>query len=125
MADIDIVRSLIPDTDAVFGVNEDENLFADGEIENFLAAANGNVLRAAGYACLAISTSEALISKVIKTQDLATNGAAVADSITKKAEALFKRADADVTETNFNFFQIIDYREGWDTYPPELTEFGV
>jgi hypothetical protein len=100
-------------------------MFTDTDIENFLTVANGNILRAAGYACLAISTSEALISKVIKTQDLATNGAAVADSLTKKAHELFTRAKEDANDENYNFFQIIDYQDGWVNCPPELTEFGV
>lgn len=125
MADSDIVRSLIPDTETVFGPNEDQTMFTEDDIENFLLAAKGNVLRAAGYACLAISTSEALISKVIKTQDLSTNGAAVADSLTKKAHELFQRAKDDAIDDSYNFFQIIDYKEGWGEYPPELTEFGV
>ena len=70
----DLVRTLIPDTEAVFGDAKDEYLFPDEQINNLLEIAGGNVLRAAGLAMIAVGNSEALISKVIKTQDLSTDG---------------------------------------------------
>lgn len=124
MADVDIVRTLIPDTEAVFGDSGDETLFTDDDIGNFLIAGGNSVLRAAGLACLAIGTSEALISKKIRTQDLQTDGPAVADAMVKKAALLFARADAVDAKADEGYFDIVDYGEGWGPYPPELTEWN-
>lgn len=119
MTDVDVVRTLIPDTEAVFGDSGSETLFNDTDIGNFLLAGGNSVLRAAGLACLAIGTSEALISKVIRTQDLQTDGAKLSDAMVKKADLLFRRADK-IELSEQAYFQIVDY--GWGTYPPELTE---
>jgi len=119
---IRITRVLIPDTEEVFGVGEDETLFSDDDIADFISAGGNSVLRAAGLACLAIGTSEALISKKIRTQDLQTDGPAVADAMQKKAALLFKRADDEASAIDASYFDIIDFGEGWgDT--PELTEW--
>lgn len=90
--DIEKVRVLIPDTEAIF---DGEKLFTDEDITTYLEISGGSVLLAASYAVLAIATSEVLISKVIRTQDLQTNGAAVAEALHKKAAALALRADKE------------------------------
>lgn len=120
MADSDLVRILIPDTEAVF---EGETLFSDTDIENFLLVSRGNIYRAAGLAMVAIGNSEAMISKVIRTQDLSTNGAAVAASFHKAAELMFKRADDDDKAADMGYFEIIDFGEGWGHDRPELTNW--
>lgn len=125
MTDIDVVRSLIPDTDQVFGPNDDEYLFDDTQIGNFLIAGGGNILRAAALACMAVGSSEAIISKIIRTQDLQTNGAQLQDSFTNKAKVLFARADTEDASSGSDYFEIINYREGWGPVRPELTEYGV
>lgn len=118
---IRITRVLIPDTEAVFDGN---TMFSDDDIADFLTAANNSVLRAAGYANLSIASSEALISKVIKTQDLSTNGAAVANALVLKANALFERADkADLIGVN-EIFQIVN-QPNWINRPYELTEWDI
>lgn len=122
--DIKLVRALIPDTDAVFGAGEDEYIFSDADIENYLTVARGNVLRAAGYAMIAVGNSEALISKVIQSQDLKTNGAAVQNQWRQAGQALLLRADNEDAEAAADYFEIIDYREGWSAGRPELTERG-
>lgn len=124
MTDIDTVRTLIPDTEEIFGENNDETMFSDTEINAFLVAGGNSVLRAAGLANLAIATSEALISKVIRTQDLQTNGALVADALIKKAKTLFDLADSQDAAGNTDYFDIINFREGWTNFPPELTEWN-
>lgn len=121
--DIDIVRVLIPDNDKVFGDAENEYMFSDDEINAFLIAGSGSTLRAAGLANYAIATSEAIISKVIRTQDLQTNGAAVANALILKANALMARADRIDSTTDAGYFNIIDFGEGWSTERAELTEF--
>lgn len=124
MTDIDLVRTLIPDTDAIYGENEDEHLFSDTEIENFLTVARGSVYRAAGLAMIAVGNSEALILKVIRTQDLQTNGATLQAAWLKSGERLLDEADK-IDAGEDHFFQIINYREGWPTRPPELTEWQL
>ncbi len=86
------VRLLI--TDVVDGVE----LFSDAEIQAFLDLFSGSVFRAAAQAADTIAISEVLTSKKIKSQDLATDGPAVAESMRKLAASLRERAgeiDAD------------------------------
>lgn len=116
--EIEKVRVLIPDTEAVFN---GATLFSDTEIDTYLEVAGGSVLRAAGFALMAISTSEAMISKVIKTQDLGTDGAKVAEAMRKNAEAYFARADAELIAADSFYIAIHD---PGIPYPPELTEWN-
>lgn len=116
---VEQVRVLIPDTEAVF---DGATLFTDTEIETYLAIAGGSALRAASYAILAIANSEAMISKVIKTQDLSTNGAAVADALRLTAKQLADRADKEETLADGFYLDIVDY--GWGVNRPELTEWN-
>lgn len=115
-----IIRTLVPDNAAVF---DGDYLFSSADIKNFFTVAGGNMLRAAAYAKIAIGDSEALISKVIKTQDLSTNGAQVAEAFRKSAEALFKRADDDDAANAVSYSNIIDY-PAWQDGSPELTEWN-
>lgn len=104
------VRTLIPDTDAIYGAGEDEHLFSDEEISTFIAVAGGSILRAAGLAMIAVGNSEALIEKVIVTQDLETDGSKLQDKWRLSGLALLKQSQAD---DMFDGFHIINYREGW------------
>jgi Arc/MetJ family transcription regulator len=120
------LRDQIPDNDKVFGDDENEYLFSDDTLDGYLVRARGSILRAAGFANLAIASSEAMISKVIRTQDLTTNGAAVADALRAVAKELFALADAEeaaAARADEDFFYIIDYKQGWNREHPELTEW--
>jgi len=117
--DIEKMRVLIPDNEPIYDGNY---MFDDTDLETYLDAAGGNALRAAGYAIMAIATSEALISKVIKTQDLSTNGATVAEALRKNAERLFDRADKEDDAKDAFYFNIVDNGYPWPR--PELTEFA-
>lgn len=119
--DIGIIRSLIPDDAPAFGPTGADYMFTDEEIARYFKVAGGSPVRAAAFAVLAIATSEALISKVIKSQDLQTDGAKVSDALHKKAETLFAQADAVDNAAAGDFFEIIDY--GWAPERPELTEW--
>ncbi len=113
------IRTLIPDTDAIYGDAENENLFDDDQIARFFRLGGGNALRGAGLAMIAVGNSEALIGKVIVTQDLETDSSKLQDKWRASGQALIASADAgDV----FDGFQIINYGDGWAIYPPELTE---
>lgn len=79
------VRLLINDT-------SDSPVFSDAEIAAFLELEGDNVKLAAAQALDTIADDEALTSKVIRTQDLQTDGAAVAAQLRERAKEL--RSDA-------------------------------
>ena len=118
-SDIEKMRVLIPDNEQVF---DGDYLFSDNDLNAYLEVANGSVLRAASYAVLAIANSEAMISKVIKTQDLSTNGAAVADALRLTAKQLADRADKEDDLAGEFYLNFVDY--GYGTTRPELTEWN-
>lgn len=79
-------------------------LLTDEQITALLAMEGGNVKAAAAAALETIARSETLISKKIRTQDLATDGPAVAQELRASAAAL--RAQADIDDTGFD---IVDF----------------
>lgn len=108
------VRLLINDDDKT------REVFTDNAIAGFLALESGSVKRAAAQALDVIADDEALTSKVIRTQDLTTDGAKVADSLRKRAASLRAQADDVDAAADEGFFQIIPM-VGTTSYP-ELTE---
>lgn len=84
------VRLLIPDTDP------DNHLLQDAEITALLALEASDVRRAAAAALELIASSEALVSKKIRTQDLSTDGPAVARELRERATLLRTQADEAV-----------------------------
>lgn len=107
------VRLLINDT------TEGDFVFTDGEITAFLAMEDDNVKRAAAQALDTIADDEALTSKVIRTQDLATDGAKVADSLRKRAATLRAQADKADDDADEGFFEFVPMNG--DGCGPELT----
>lgn len=79
---VGMVRLLISD------VNFADPLFSDADLLAVLAVEGGNVKLAAATALDVIATSEALVSKKISTQDLSTDGPAVAAALRAQAKAL-------------------------------------
>lgn len=81
-------------------------LLDDELLDGYLQLESGNVLRAAAAALDAMATSDILISRKIRTQDLSTDGPAVAAALRAQAQALRIRADeADSSEGSY--FEII------------------
>lgn len=117
--DILDVRTLIPDTDAIYGENADEYLFSDEEIASFFRLGNDNAKHAAGLAMIAVGNSEALISKVIVTQDLETDGAKAQKEWREAGKLLIQLARED---SQWDGFELINYRQGWYPAVPELTD---
>lgn len=111
--DIGMVRILATDMD------ETSPLFTDAQIQAFLAL-EGGVRRAAALALETIATSEALISKKIRTQDLSTDGPAVAAELRARAVAL--RAQQQKVEDEAGIgtfaFEVVNY-------DPRYGEYGV
>jgi hypothetical protein len=99
-------------------LTEGDFLLEDDVITGYLALNSDNVRRAAADALDAIASSETLVSKAIRTQDLATDGAKVADSLRKHAATL--RAQADDADDDGFVFEIVPPATGCR---PELTEY--
>jgi hypothetical protein len=95
--DVGAVRLLIADVD------EDNLIFTDAQTTAFLTMET-NVKRAAALALDTIATNEALIQKVIRTQDRGTDGAKLAESLHKQAESLRKLADDDTADGDAGFY---------------------
>jgi hypothetical protein len=98
------VRLLISDTDAA------NYLFSADEVADFLAINAGSVRRAAAQALDAIAGNEALVSKKITTQDLQTDGPAVAASLRQSATELRRQADAGEGDDGTDGFEVVEYR---------------
>lgn len=108
----DDVRLLIADTDPSI------RMFSTRQIAAFLRLNSDNVRRAAAQALDTIAANEALVSKKITTQDLSTDGPAVAASLRAQAKELRRQADAGEGSTDEFGFEIVDFepypcRPGW------------
>ncbi|NBU93961.1 MAG: hypothetical protein EBS18_05415 [Actinobacteria bacterium] len=112
------VRLLIPDTEQLENpkdLSEDpQYIFSDAQIQAFLALYNSNIKRAAAAAKLALATSEALISKVIKTYDFATDGAKLGAELRAQAKQLQDEAREDDMYDSFETFIVVSPKEKWD-----------
>lgn len=98
------VRLLTADLDP------DKPLLDDELLNGYLALNAQNVLRAAADALDAMATSEVLLSRKIRTQDLQTDGPAVAAELRKQASILRTRADnADQAELDQDWLQVINF----------------
>lgn len=71
----------------------------DEQINGYLTLNGDRVRRAAADALDAIAISETLVSKVIRTQDLQTDGAKVADALRARAQQLRAQDDEDDANT--------------------------
>lgn len=71
-------------------------VYADDEIDAFLDLEGGNVRLAAALALETTAANEALLSKVITTQDLRTDGAAVAKVLLDRAARLREQVASGV-----------------------------
>lgn len=95
-------------------------VFSDEEIAAFLALEGDSVKRAAAQAIDTNATNEALASKVLRTQDVQTDGAKLADAMRRHAAALRAQADDQDTsdDTGFQLASVVGRRGCY----PELTE---
>jgi hypothetical protein len=111
------VRLLIPDVD------EMNLLFTDAQIVGFLSLEGAIVKRAAAAALETAASNTALVAKVIKSQDLESDGAKVSDALLKRAAELRRQVNEDDIDTS-GALDIIDFRDPF-TRPwrdHELTE---
>ena len=82
----------------------DKQLFSDDQLGSWLDAYAGSVNRATYRALITIALSEVLLGKKIRTQDLSTDGPAVADSLMRLAATYKAEADA---EDDAPFFDVV------------------
>lgn len=82
-------------------------LLTDEQLQGYLALHDDNPYRAAADALDAMATSEVLLSRKIRTQDLATDGPAVAAELRKQAAYLRGKADATDAAADAGYFQVI------------------
>lgn len=100
--DVGKVRLLIPDTDVDEAADA---LFSNEEISALLGLEGDSVRRAAALALETLASSEAYVQKVIRLQDLQTNGAQTAKALMERAAALRKQADdADAADDEAGLF---------------------
>jgi hypothetical protein len=97
------VRLLIADTSTA------NRMFSTRQIAQFLRLNNDNTRRAAAQALDVMASNEAMVSKVIKTQDLSTDGAKVAEALRKQAAELRRQADAGEDTDAESGFEIVEF----------------
>lgn len=93
-----LVRLLLSDVAAPW-------VFTDDEINALLTLEGGSVKRAAAQAIDTNATNLVLASRVLRTQDLQTDGAKVAEAMRAHAQAL--REQADLEDENDADFQVV------------------
>lgn len=93
------VRLLLNDVSAPW-------VFQDAEIVAILTLEGGSVKLAAAQLIDTNADNEALASKVLRTQDVQTDGAKLADSLRKRAQSLRDQVVAD--EEAEGFISIVD-----------------
>jgi hypothetical protein len=113
--DVGQVRLLIADVD------EGSPLFTDAQIAAFLSMNGGKVRRGAAQALDVIAGSEVLVSKKIRTQDLATDGPAVAKELRAMASELRRQEDNAEGDDEASGFEIAEFTP-YHT-PPELAGY--
>jgi hypothetical protein len=112
--DVGLIRALIPDVellqDMVDPAVAPSYIFHDPHLQSFLDLEGDSVKRAAALALETLGSSEALVSKVIKTEDLQTDGAKVMAQFLARAKELRAQADADDAVLDGNVvFEVVPY----------------
>lgn len=102
------IRNLIPDTDPIYGANEDQYLFTDTNIADFYTDGNLSVKWAAGLGKITVGGSEALVLKVIKNYETQTDGATLMKRWTDAGNAMIKEAKQDIIDsTDGDYFDVV------------------
>lgn len=121
--DVGRVRKYIPDTKLITDPEdpyaEPTYIFSDEELQSFiddqteiglLPTRAWHIRRAAADAMIAMANNENLILKKIVSEDLETDGPAVATALIKAATLLYGRADAEeFNDVNMEVFISVPY----------------
>jgi hypothetical protein len=103
------VRLLIADTDPA------NRLFRVDQIQDFLDIESASVKLAAATALETIARSEVLISKVIRTQDLSTDGAKVAAELRASAQEIRRQVETGEGDADSGF-DIVEFQNPFTRY---------
>jgi hypothetical protein len=110
------VRLLIPDVEQLENpadlTAEAAYLFDDHQIQAFISLYANSVKRAAAQAKLVLATSETLINKVIRTDDLQTDGAKLGAELRAQAKELRDQATEEELYEAYEDFEIVDFNRG-------------
>ena len=106
------VRDMIPDIEQIDWRDDGQPsyLFTDEQIQTYLDLNRGNVKRATADAVEALGTSEAYISKVVKSEDLQTDGAKVANALFVRARQLRDSAREDEDRDDTGSARLVRFR---------------
>lgn len=122
------IRALIPDVEQVdySDSGTSEYMFSDAHLRGLHAIAMGEgtakVYRAAASALRALAVSEGLIQKVIRTEDLQTDGAKLAGALLSAAKQLEDQANA--VDEDSETMMIVDFQPlPQDGFPLSLHGF--
>lgn len=99
---VGMVRLLLND------ITETALVFSDDELEALVTLEGGSVKLAAAQAIDTNATNLVLASRVLRTQDVQTDGAKVADAMRKHADRLREQAAADAEDGDGFFFEVIE-----------------
>lgn len=102
--DILTVRILIPDSEGLYGPNQDEFLFTDEEIARLLTAGKGNAMWAAGLAMIAVGNSEAMVGKTIRNYETETDASKLQREWRAAGDVMIKAGRAEVAEDGGGIF---------------------
>jgi len=107
------VRLLIPDVEPLENLADPtadaEYIFSDAQVQAFLSMSNNSIKRAAAEAKMVLAASETLISKVIRTDDLQTDGAKLGAELRAQARELRAQAVEEETYDSYEEFEIVDF----------------
>jgi hypothetical protein len=108
------IRALIPDVEQVdySDTGVAEYMFADAHLASLhviaMGEGNAKIYRAAASALRALAVSEGLIQKVIRTEDLQTDGAKLASAILAAAKQLDDQASG--LDEDSEIMMIVDFQ---------------
>lgn len=109
-----LIRALIADTTQwdYDNVGEPRYRLSDNDLKAYIAiAGDGRIYGAAANALRAIAINEALVSKVIRTEDLQTDGAKLATELRLQAKAMDDRQRYDDDSKAYeDAFMIVDMK---------------
>jgi hypothetical protein len=108
------IRALVPDVEQVdySDTGIEEYMFSDAHLRGLYTIAIGDgsakIYRAAASALRALAVSEGLIQKVIRTEDLQTDGAKLASALLAGAKQLEDQATA--ADEEVEIMSIVDFQ---------------
>lgn len=115
------VRIMIPDNEAVYGVNQDEHLFSDEEIGAFLTVGKGNAMWAAGLAMIAVGNSEAMVGKVIRNYETETDASKLQREWRSAGQVLIQAGREEVALSEEDVFEVAFPNWGTGRHPEGRT----